>query len=98
MKISDFKPGLEFRHAGKTWRCTDVGARTAAAICTSEVWVTRAAANTGKKERVRLTTIEPKRLEGPPYGVPEQVIDERMMSSCFTLEEWQAAKRMLGVA
>jgi hypothetical protein len=32
MKHSDFKIGLEFLTATGSWRCTDVGARTIAAI------------------------------------------------------------------
>jgi hypothetical protein len=97
MAHSDFQPGIEFRFKNETWRCTDVGARTVTAICLTEVWVTRTAANTGKKERARITSIDPKRFVGPPYGVPEQVIDERAMALCVSLADWNAAKKLLGV-
>jgi hypothetical protein len=97
MTHSDFKVGVEFRYRDQTWRCTDVGTRTVTAICLTEVWTTRAIANTGKKERLRLTTIEPKRFIGPPYGVPEQVIDERALATCVPLGDWEAARRLLGL-
>lgn len=96
MKLGDFNLGTEFRYRVETWRCTDVGARVVVAICLTEVWVTRVAANTGVKERVKLTAVDPKRLEGPPYAVPEQVFDERAMASCVPLADWRAAKRLLG--
>lgn len=97
MTHDDFKVGLEFRYRDQTWRCTDVGSRTVIAICITEVWVTRARANTNIKERFKLEGIEPKRLDGPPYGVAEQVFDERMMSSCIPLADWQAARKVLGL-
>ena len=97
MKLGDFKPGLEFRYRNQSWRCTDVGSRTAIAICLTEVWTTRVSSNTGKKERVRITTIDSKRLEGPPYGVPEHVFDERTFQGCVPLSEWNAARRLLGI-
>jgi hypothetical protein len=96
MTFNDFKLGIEFRYRDQTWRCTDVGARVIVAICLTETWAIRVAANTGMKERVRFTSVDPKRLEGPPYGVPEEVLDERKFALCIPLVDWQAAKRLLG--
>lgn len=98
MKHSDFKIGLDFRFQDQTWRCTDIGTRTISAICLTEVWITRVHANTGAKEKVRLTKFDKKLLEGPPYGVPEQVFNEGMLVvDCLPLADWQAARRLLGL-
>lgn len=98
MQHSDFKIGVDFRHRGKLWRCTDVGTRVIAAICLSEVWVTKTKANTGAKERVRLTTIVPTQFDGPPYAVEEVVISERNMDDCMLLAEWTRARKVLGLS
>jgi hypothetical protein len=99
MQHSDFKIGLEFRYRGERWRVTDIGSRTIAAICLTEVWTTRSKANTNIKERVKLTgaLIDPKRLSGPPYGVPEQVLGELAFESCVEESSWQEARRILAL-
>lgn len=95
---SDFRIGLEFRYREQLWRCTDVGTRTITAICLSEVWVTRAKANTNVKERVRVTSFDSKRFTGPPYGVPEQVFGESTFAACVPESDWQEARRILGLS
>lgn len=98
-KPSDFKIGEVFHYQNQMWKCTDIGTRTISVICLSEVWVTRARANTHVKERVRLepSQIDPKRFEGPPYSVQEQVLDERVFKFCISDEDWQQARRILGL-
>jgi hypothetical protein len=95
----DFKIGEVFHFRNQTWKTSDIGTRTITAICLSEVWITRTRANTGVKERVRLesTQIHPSRFEGPPYSVPEVVLSQEVFGSCVSDEDWQQARRILGL-
>lgn len=97
--VKDFKIGEVFHYQNHTWKCTDIGTRTITVICLTEVWVTRTKANTHVKERVRLESsqISPQRFEGPPYGVQEQVLNEPAFKSCVSDEDWQQARRILGL-
>jgi hypothetical protein len=95
---SDFKIGTDFRYRGALWRCTDVGTRVVAAICLSEVWVTKTKVNTGVKERVRLPSMSQIHFDGPPYQVGEEVIGEREMAECILQSEWDHARRILGLS
>jgi hypothetical protein len=97
MKHEDFSIGTEFRFNAQSWKCTDVGSRTIVAICTTEVWRTRTRANTGIKERYRLQVVDKQVLAGPPYGVSEQVFDERALADCLLLSEWERARQVLGI-
>jgi len=95
---SDFKIGTEFRYRGNSWRCTDVGSRVVVAICLTEVWVVKTAANTGQKERVRITNLQGFRFDGPPYQVREEVICEENMTECVLFSDWEKAKKILALA
>ena len=69
MNLSEFKIGSNFFMSGKTWRCTDIGTRIITAICLTDVQIT-------------YDTDWENWLYGPPYAVPEYVIDEDDMPTC----------------
>jgi hypothetical protein len=98
MNHADFKIGTEFRYRDLLWRCTDVGSRVVTAICLSEAWVTKTKVNTGVKERIRLSSVLPIHFEGPPYQVEEIVVGERAMGDCVLSDEWESAKKVLGIS
>jgi hypothetical protein len=85
MELKDFKIGMEFRSAsGKSWRCTDVGSRTAIAICLDNSEMTSFDTETKETTTKVMTRAEAERvgwLDGPPYGVVEHVFDEDELES-----------------
>jgi hypothetical protein len=88
MQHNDFSIGLEFWCDGKRWRCTDVGTRVIVAICLepSEVaLVERDPADKSRVKETRFISDDPRDLNGPPYGVAENVFDEYDVEGC-TLE------------
>lgn len=66
MKHSEFKIGEQFTCGGKTWRCTDVGTRTVAAIHLDP----------------DLLRMDRTWFNGPPYAVDETVFDENDIGGC----------------
>lgn len=100
-KPSDFTIGEIFHYRNQMWKTSDVGMRTIAAICLSEVWVTRTRANTNVKERIRLEPLQihSSRFDGPPYSVPEVVFSQESgaFEFCISDEDWQQARRILGL-
>jgi hypothetical protein len=83
MKHSDFHIGTEFRCADRTYRCTDVGTRTAIAIRVDRVEVT-SMDNKGISTKI-LSQSEAESqgwFDGPPYAVAESVFDEDDLEVC----------------
>lgn len=78
MRHGEFKVGIEFRCAGRLWRCTDVGTRVIVAISLEPHEVTSLVAG----QEQRHTTNDPSWLSGPPYAVVEQVFDETDIPAC----------------
>jgi hypothetical protein len=74
MQISEFYPGLEFMDNIHIYRCTDVGARTVAAIV--------------------LDKDDDRWYVGPPYIVPEVLLDEKDINRCY-LSEIDAIKQSI---
>ena len=66
MKHSEFRIGERFTCGGKTWRCTDVGTRTVAAIHLDS----------------DLIRMDRSWFRGPPYAVSEEVFDENDIEGC----------------
>ena len=77
MKLSDFKIGRVFYMGHRKWLCTDVGTRTVAAICLSEVTVVR-----NGKSRLLSEPEAKEWISGPPYAVAEQCLDEDDVVAC----------------
>jgi hypothetical protein len=91
VRLADFAIGREFWMGGRRWRCTDVGARVAVAICLEEP--TDATTVIKGVRHVWDVTEEqrPSFHRGPPYAVTEHVIDEDDMDGCrLTAAEWKA--------
>jgi hypothetical protein len=91
MKHGDFWIGDRFWCGGLSWRCTDVGTRTIAAILLDRVDVE----NSQSDEVRSLGGAEAAAegwFDGPPYAVAEQVFDEDDMEDCTDVPPGQAAK------
>jgi hypothetical protein len=73
VKLDDFHIGREFWTETGPWRCTDVGART---ICAIKLGPVDIVGIDGEGTERRRRENDPKLLEGPPYGVGENVFDE----------------------
>ena len=84
MNIDEFEVDGEFSMSGRTYRCTDRGSRVVVAIRVDEATVT----TTRGGVAIATETIGRDAAEaggwfsGPPYGVPEVVIDEDDMPAC----------------
>lgn len=84
MRLEQFKIGLEFLMSGNKYRCTDVGTRTIAAIrIDPDTSIDQVTYRNGYKEVIR-TKIgnDTSWYDGPPYAIPEVVIDENDMNGC----------------
>ena len=79
MELRDFRVGGCFYLGGRKYLCTDIGARTVAAICLSGLVVHKNGAPTtvGEAEARRNGW-----LNGPPYPVQEQTLDECDIEAC----------------
>ncbi len=73
MKHSEFSIGTEFYLGDATWRCTDVGTRTIAAIRIDQVTVTHSDGKGNTTSEV--VKDDPSWFNGPPYAVAESVFD-----------------------
>lgn len=84
MEHSDFKIGLEFWCGEKRWRCTDVGTRVVVAICLEPREMVRVEFDPVRRtnRRMRFRSDDPRDLNGPPYGVVENVFDECDIEGC----------------
>jgi hypothetical protein len=85
MQHSDFSIGLEFWCGEKRWRCTDVGTRVIVAICLEPremVRLERDPLDKSKSKETRFTSDDPRDLNGPPFGVAENVFDEYDIEGC----------------
>jgi hypothetical protein len=85
MQHCDFSIGLEFWCGARRWRCTDIGTRVIVAVCMEprEIVALEARPNdkTSRSER-RFLSEDPRDLDGPPYGIVENVFDEFDMDAC----------------
>jgi len=84
MEHSDFKIGLEFWCGEKRWCCTDVGTRVIVAICLEPREMVRVEFDPVHRtnRRTRFRSDDPRDLNGPPYGVVENVFDEYDIEGC----------------
>lgn len=85
MQHSDFSIGLEFWCGFKRWRCTDIGTRVVVAISLEPRQMVRSEANRNDKTKrieTRYVSTDPRDLNGPPYGVVENVFDEYDIEAC----------------
>ena len=85
MQHSEFSLGLEFWCGDKRWRCTDVGTRVIVAICLEPRDMVRVESDPEDKTKrieTRYTSTDPRDLNGPPYGVAENVFDEYDVEGC----------------
>jgi hypothetical protein len=83
MAHADFSIGCEFTCGGKRWRCTDVGTRVIVAICLEPREMVRTwRGEDGELRQERYMSEDPRDLNGPPYGVTEQVFDENDLGGC----------------
>ena len=85
MQHSEFSLGLEFWCGDKRWRCTDVGTRVIVAICLEPRDMVRVESDPEDKTKrieTRHTSTDPRDLNGPPYGVAENVFDEYDVEGC----------------
>ena len=83
MHIADFKIGMEFECAGRRYRCTDVGSRTAVGIRVDQVEKT--STNAQGTTTTTLNEVEAEAegwFNGPPYAVAEVVFDEDDREIC----------------
>ena len=88
MQHSDFYIGLEFWCGTKRWRCTDVGTRVVVAISLEPrnmVCSDVDPADSTKRIQTRFVSVDPRDLNGPPYGVAESVFDENDLEACAQL-------------
>lgn len=81
MRRSEFHIGLEFWMGHRRWRCTDVGSRVVVAICLDELDRVTHGEDRSKPGECRGPTV-PSPLTGPPYDVPEEVLDEYDLAGC----------------
>lgn len=84
MDHSEFSIGLEFTMAGRTYRCTDVGTRTIAAIRVDAV-DTETLHSDGSRTKQTLTRAEAEAkgwFNGPTYAVQELSFDEDDFPIC----------------
>ena len=92
MQHSDFSLGLEFWCGNQRWRCTDVGSRVIVAICLEPREMVRSESDptdSSKHIETRFVSTDPRDLNGPPYGVAENIFDEYDIESC-SLEQDEA--------
>ena len=85
MNHSEFSIGLQFWCGGKQWRCTDVGTRVVIAISLEPrdmVQVEVDPKDKTKRIETRFVSDDPRDLNGPPYGVAENVFDEYDVEAC----------------
>ncbi len=85
MTTKDFHIGLEFWCGGKRWRCTDVGTRVIVAISLEAHEVVsseRDPNDPSTRIERRYMTSDPVWLDGPPYGIVENVFDEDSLEVC----------------
>ena len=90
MQHSDFSLGLEFWCGNKRWRCTDVGSRVIVAICLEPRDMVRLESDptdSTKRIKTRYVSTDPRDLNGPPYGVTENVFDEYDIESCSLAQD-----------
>ena len=81
----DFHIGLEFWCSGKRWRCTDVGSRVVVAISLEAHEVVSSESDPNdptKRIERRYMSSDPIWLDGPPYGIVEDVFDEDSLEIC----------------
>ena len=93
MQYSDFSIGLEFWCGGKRWRCTDVGTRVIVAICLEPretVRLEQDPLDKSKSKELRFISDDPRDLNGPPFGVAENVFDEYDIEGCTLKSEAEA--------
>jgi hypothetical protein len=83
MQHSDFHIGTEFRCADRTYRCTDVGTRTAIAIRVDRVKATSMDNKGVSTKALSRSEAESQGwFDGPPYAVAESVFDEDDLEIC----------------
>ena len=85
MDHDDFAIALEFWCGDKRWRCTDFGTRVITAICLEPRDMVRCEVDPKDKTKhiqTPFVSIDPRDLNGPPYGVAESVFDEYDMEAC----------------
>ena len=88
--LSDFSVGLEFLCGDKRWRCTDVGTRVVTGICLEPRDMVRSEVDPNDKTKriqTKYVSTDHRDLNGPPYGVPENVFDEYDMEACRVKRE-----------
>jgi hypothetical protein len=85
MELKDFKIGEVFLMSDCRWLCTDIGTRTVAAVKLDKVEVTTQD-KSGSFTRKMCIDLDSDWLNGPPYTLPELVIDENDMEVCCSLE------------
>lgn len=74
MEYAQFKIGESFKTATGTWRCTDIGTRTIAAIHIAH-------------EDGRPVYEDPSWFNGPLYAVAEEVFDAYDFGGCYTMDD-----------
>jgi hypothetical protein len=86
MEHSDFVIGKTFICGGRTFRCTDVGTRTIAAICLDDTTIVTSSLDPTVEPKTRtLSRAEAEAdgwFHGPPYAVNESVFDEYDFGGC----------------
>lgn len=90
MNHSDFSIGLEFWCSDKRWRCTDVGTRVVTAICLEPREMVRGEVDPedkSKRIQTKYVSTDPRDLNGPPYGVAENVFDDYDIEACSVERE-----------
>lgn len=99
MKLKDFVIGKTFWMSGKQYRTTDIGTRTVIAICIQKHYCPKNFYTLVKRCKDRdsflpIRLINSRREEavleqktgwfnGPPYAVPEYVVDENDFNACY---------------
>lgn len=79
MRLDEFQIGAHFLLGGHRYRCTDKGTRVVVAIC---VDLPHEIVRLVQGVETRALTYDPSWFDGPPYPVPERVMDENDMIPC----------------
>jgi Protein of unknown function (DUF2442) len=86
MEHHEFRIGMTFWCGDRPWRCTDVGTRVITAIELGPHRVVESGPdpeNPSRTIRIEYMSNDPSWLNGPPYGVAEEVFDEYDQQGCL---------------